>query len=70
MKRKQTELTTAKKKNLDRMCEDFGPEFTKKLRNALRLAGEALYRRAKQIAETELQNDQLADQYRTPEPTR
>lgn len=66
MKKKQTEMTTAKKTQLDRMCEEFGPDLVKKLHKALTLAGVALYKRAKQRAEAELQKaDQLADQYRT-----
>ena len=66
MKRKQTKLTTANKNTLDRMCEEFGPDLVKKLHKALTLAGVALYKRAKQRAEAELQKaDQLADQYRT-----
>jgi hypothetical protein len=66
MKRKQTELTTANKSTVDRMCEELGPDLVKKLHKALTLAGVALYKRAKQRAEAELQKaDQLADQYRT-----
>ena len=66
MKKTQTELTNAKQKHLDRICEELGPDMIKKLHKALTLAGAALYKRAKQRAEAELQEaDQLADQYRT-----
>jgi hypothetical protein len=61
MKRKQTELTTANKKTLDRLCEDLGADTIKKLHKAFELTAGALYRRAKQRAEAEMQ---LADQYR------
>ena len=66
MKKKQTEPITTNKKTLDRLCEELGPDMIKKLHKALTLAGAALYKRAKQRAEAELQEaDQLADQYRT-----
>ena len=61
MKRKQTELTTANKNTLDRLCEDLGADTIKKLHKAFELTAGALYRRAKQRAEAEMQ---LADQYR------
>jgi hypothetical protein len=67
MKKKQTELTTAKKKTLDRLCEELGADTIKKLHKAYELTAASLYRRAKQRAEAEMQ---MADQYRTPEFTR
>ena len=66
MKTKQLELTDAQKKHLDRIYADLGPDLMKKLHKAFTLTAAALYKRAKQRAEAELQNaDQLADQYRT-----
>ena len=67
MKKKQTEMTAANKKTLDRLCEELGADTIKKLHKAYELTAAALYRRAKQRAEAEMQ---MADQYRTKEPTR
>ena len=67
MKKKQTELTTAKKATLDRLCEELGADTIRKLHKAYELTAAALYRRAKQRAEAEMQ---MADQYRPKEPTR
>lgn len=66
MKRTQTKLPDEKQKHLDRIYEELGPDLVKKLYKAFTLTAAALYKRAKQRAEAELQNsDQLADQYRT-----
>lgn len=62
MKRKQTELTDATKKHLDRIFEELGPDLVKKLHKAFTLTAAALYKRAKQRADAEMQ---MADQYRT-----
>jgi hypothetical protein len=67
MNRKQTEPTTANKKTLDRLCEELGADTIKQLHKAYELTAAALYRRAKQRAEAEMQ---MADQYRPNEPTR
>ena len=64
MKRKQTEPTDAKQKHLDRIYEELGPDLVKKLHKAFTLTAAALYQRAKQRAEAEMQ---LADQYRSLE---
>ena len=61
MKNKQTELTDAKQKHLDRIYEELGPDLVKKLHKAFTLTAAALYKRAKQRAEAEMQ---MADQYR------
>ncbi len=62
MKRKQTKLTDTKKTRLDRICEELGEDTIKKLHRAFELTAAALYRRAQQRAEAEMQK---ADQYRT-----
>jgi hypothetical protein len=62
MKRKQTKLTDTKKTHLDRICEELGADTIKKLHRAFELTAAALYRRAQQRAEAEMQK---ADQYRT-----
>ena len=65
MKRKQTELNNART-TLDRLCgELLGADTVKQLNKAFKMTADALYRRAKQRAEAEMQ---LADQYRTDEP--
>jgi hypothetical protein len=61
MKNKQTELADAKQKHLDQIYEELGPDMIKKLHKAFTLTAGALYKRAKQRAEAELQK---ADQYR------
>ena len=61
MKRKQTDLTDKKKTRLDRICEELGADTIKKLHKAFELPAAALYRRAQQRAEAEMQK---ADQYR------
>ena len=66
MKKQHTEMTAANKKTLDRLCEELGADTIKKLHKAYELTAAALYRRAKQRAEAEMQ---MADQYRTKEPT-
>ena len=65
MKRKTTEMTTANKKTLDRLCEELGADTIKKLHKAFTLTAAALYKRAQQKAVAELLK---ADQYRTTEP--
>jgi hypothetical protein len=60
----QTELTDAKKKHLDNIYEELGPDLVKKLHKAFTLTAAALYKRAQQRAEAEMQ---LADQYRSLE---
>jgi len=66
MKTKQFELTDAKKKHLDRIYEELGPDLMKKLYKAFTLTAAAFHKRAKERAEAELKTaDQLADQYRT-----
>jgi len=66
MKTKPFELTDAKRKHLDQIYEDLGPDLMKKLHKAFTLTAAAFHKRAKERAEAELQNaDQLADQYRT-----
>jgi len=62
MKKQQTELTNANKKHLERLVEELGPDTIKKLHRAFELTAAALYRRAKERAEAEMQ---MADQYRT-----
>lgn len=62
MKRKHTDLTDKKKTHLDRICEELGADTIKKLHRAFELTAAALYRRAQQRAEAEMQK---ADQYRT-----
>ena len=66
MKTKPFELTDAKRKHLDQIYEDLGPDLMKKLHKAFTLTAAAFHKRAKQRAEAELKTaDQLADQYRT-----
>ena len=66
MTTKQVELTDAKKKHLDRIYEDLGPDLMKKLHKAFTLTAAAFHKRAKERAEADLKTaDQLADQYRT-----
>lgn len=60
MKNKTTKLTNAKQKHLDRIYEELGPDLVKKLHKAFTLTAAALYKRAKQRAEAEIQ---MADQY-------
>jgi hypothetical protein len=62
MKRKQTELTGAKKKHLDQICEELGADTIKKLHRSFELTAAALYRRAKERAAAEME---MADQYRS-----
>jgi hypothetical protein len=60
--KKKTELTDAKNKHLDQIYEELGPDMIKKLHKAFTLTAAALYKRAKQRAEAEMQ---MADQYRS-----
>ena len=64
MKRTKSLTRDAKKEHLDRICEELGADTIKKLHKAFELTAAALYRRAKQRAEAEMQ---MADQYRTLE---
>jgi hypothetical protein len=62
MKSKKSKLTDTKNTRLDRICEELGEDTIKKLHRAFELTAAALYRRAQQRAEAEMQK---ADQYRT-----
>jgi hypothetical protein len=64
MKNKQTKLNDANKRHLDRLSEELGLDTIKKLHKAFELTAAALYRRAKQRVEAEMQ---MADQYRSLE---
>jgi hypothetical protein len=62
MKKKQTTLTNGNQTHLERLVEELGPDTIKKLHRAFELTCAALYRRAKERAEAEIQ---MADQYRS-----
>ena len=66
MKRTQLLTTDKNKTHFERLCEELGEDTIKNLHRAFELTAAALYRRAKQRAEAEMQ---MADQYRTKAPT-
>lgn len=59
MKRKTkiTMTNTEREEHLHRLCDELGEDTIRKLHTAYELTAGALYRRAKQRAEAELQKD-------------
>jgi hypothetical protein len=57
MKKTRDSTRDAEKKHLDRLCDELGEDTIQKLHKAFELTAGALYKRAKQRAEAELQKD-------------
>lgn len=64
MKKTRSSTRDAEKQHLDRLCAELGADTIKQLHKAFELTAGALYRRAKQRAEAEMQK---ADQYKDAE---
>jgi hypothetical protein len=58
MKRTKTPSSKAQKENLDRLVEELGPDVVRHLHRAFKLTTAAIYKRAVEQAETQLQEPQ------------
>ena len=61
MKKRKTKTDAEREQLRRQMCDELGDDAVKQLWNAYRLTAAAIFRRAKQKAEAEMQK---ADQYR------
>jgi hypothetical protein len=55
MKRTKMATSQARKEHLDRLCEELGADVVRKLSRAFRLTAAAVYKRAVEQAEAQLQ---------------
>ena len=58
MKRTKTPTSETQKENLDQLVEELGPDVVKALHRAYKLTAAAIYRRAVEAAEAQLQQTQ------------
>lgn len=58
MKRTKTPSSNTQKENLDRLVEELGPDVVRHLHRAFKLTAAALYRRAVEQEEAQLQERQ------------
>jgi hypothetical protein len=64
MKRTNTPSSKAEKEHLERLVEDLGPDVVRQLHRAFTLTAAAIYRRAVERAEAQLQERKTSESTR------